>query len=93
MNNPKEESDLQIRQDMELGRDLEYLQTLPQFQRVVIDGYIKNVLSNTSKDMISLNPAVRQNVMEEIMSVGYFRQYLDNIVSSATIATEDLGDN
>ena len=85
-------SDLQIRRDIELGEDLEYLKNLPQFQRVILEGYITQVLMKDSQYMISMDPASRQKTMEEIMSVGYFREYLGGITNAADVARSMLAE-
>lgn len=89
MNN-QNETDLTISneniQKIQLGEDLEYLNTLPQFQRVMIDGYMMDTLVHASKEMIDMNPAVRQSTMEEIMAVNYLRRYLDAVINEADVA-------
>jgi len=89
MNN-QNETDLTISNEnikkIQLGEDLEYLNTLPQFQRIMIDGYMMERLVNQSKEMIDMNPALRQQTMEEIMAVSYLRRYLDRVINEADVA-------
>jgi len=89
MNN-QNETDLTISNEnikkIQLGEDLEYLNTLPQFQRIMIDGYMMERLVNQSKEMIDMNPALRQQTMEEIMAVNYLRRYLDGVINEADVA-------
>jgi len=88
MNN-QNKPDLQISKQLEAdrlaGEDLEFLNNLPQFQRLIIDGYIMDTLVHKSPDMIDMNPAVRQSTMEEIMAVNYLRRHLDGVVNAADL--------
>jgi len=88
MNNP-DNSDLQIRTDIDLGADLEYLRGLPQFQRVIEKACISDILMYESQNMISMSPEVRQQTMEQIMSVTYLRNRLAGIVQQAEKAKQD----
>lgn len=88
MANNQEDLDVSQKRAIELGQDLEWCKTQPQFQRLIMDGYIKDVLLRQSQYMISMDPATRQMTSEQIMSVNYFRDYLVGVANSAEVDDE-----
>ena len=90
MNNQETNEEVARAQAIVLGEDLQYLRGLPQFQRVILDGYITETLLEGSKDLIDMNPAVRQATMESIMSVNYLVRHLEDTVNNAEIAQADI---
>jgi len=83
------QDDLEIReQEVRLAQGLAKLKAIPEFQELILDGYIKETLMRTSQYLISQDPATRQMTIEEIMAVDYFRDYLARIESAMEIDDE-----
>lgn len=84
-----QESDLEIRKrEIELGQALARLKSNPDFQEVVLSGYIEDVLMKQSQYMISMDPASRQMASEMVMSANYFRDYLARVENAAEVDDE-----
>jgi len=75
---------------IELGDALKRLEVNPDFIAVIKDGYIMSTLIRDSQDMLDINPPIRQEALEKVQSVNYFRQYLTSIRNVADGAREDL---
>ena len=73
----------EIRNKLELGQALERLLNNPDFDTVITQGYVEKVLLERSGEVISADGMARQQVIEQIMSVGYFKQYLNDTMSDA----------
>jgi len=85
-----QESDLEIRKrEIELGQALARLKTNPDFQLVIVQEYMMKTLLEDSGDLIDMNPALRQQTMEEIMSVKYLQRKLEVMQTTADNAGED----
>jgi len=90
MNNQTVTSELSAQ--VQAGEDLAWLQGDSRFKRLITQGYIVDVLMNESQYMMDANPAIRQEALEKIQSVNYFRQYLTEIANIAEGAKQDLAD-
>lgn len=75
---------------IELGQALQRLEKNEDFVEVVKNGYIMNTLIVDSQGMMDQSPPMRQEALEKVMSVNYFRQYLTILKSEAQAAYEEL---
>ena len=82
MTNRTEETE--TRKDIGLGHSLDRLMNNPDFQDVVLDGYINNTLMNTSRHCMSADGQTRQQTIEEIMAVSYLRNYFVIVANQAS---------
>jgi len=90
VNNPETTADVEIREQYELGMALIRLECNPDFDKV-IGGYLTTHLVKASEDMITQGPT-RQEALEQVMSVGYLKIYLQGIANDAMSASESLGE-
>jgi len=85
----------ELRDQIELGNALARLEHNPDFTRVIKDGYIMQTLVVESQGMLDVNPPVRQEALEKVQSVNYFRQYLTvlrNVAEGAKVDLEALNE-
>lgn len=75
---------------VELGQALQKLESDPNFLLVIKDDYIMRTLIVESQGMLDQSPPIRQEALEKIQSVNYFRQHLTMIKNSAQAALEEL---
>ena len=73
-----------------LGQALQRLEKNEDFLAVIKDDYIMRTLIVESQGMLDQSPPVRQEALEKIQSVNYFRQYLTTIKNNAQAAIEEL---
>ena len=73
-----------------LGQSLEILEKNEHFLAVIKDDYIMRTLIVESQGMLDQSPPMRQEALEKIQSVNYFRQYLTTIKNNAQAAIEEL---
>ena len=73
-----------------LGQALQRLEKNEDFLAVIKDDYIMRTLIVESQGMLDQSPPMRQEALEKIQSVNYFRQYLTTIKNSAQAAIEEL---
>ena len=73
-----------------LGQALQRLEKNEDFLAVIKDDYIMRTLIVESQGMLDQSPPMRQEALEKIQSVNYFRQYLTTIKSDAQAALEEL---
>lgn len=75
---------------IELGQALQRLEKNEDFLAVIKNGYIMNTLIVDSQGMMDQSPPMRQEALERVMSVNYFRQYLTVLKNEAQAAYEEL---
>ena len=73
-----------------LGQALQRLEKNEDFLAVIKDDYITRTLIVESQGMLDQSPPMRQEALEKIQSVNYFRQYLTTIKNNAQAAIEEL---
>ena len=73
-----------------LGQALQRLEKMEDFLAVIKDDYIMRTLIVESQGMLDQSPPMRQEALEKIQSVNYFRQYLTTIKNNAQAAIEEL---
>lgn len=73
-----------------LGQALQRLEKNEDFLAVIKDDYIMRTLIVESQGMLDQSPPMRQEALEKIQSVNYFRQHLTTIKNSAQAALEEL---
>lgn len=73
-----------------LGQALQRLEKNEDFLAVIKDEYIMRTLIAESQGMLDQSPPMRQEALEKIQSVNYFRQYLTTIKNNAQAAIEEL---
>ena len=73
-----------------LGQALQRLEKNEDFLAVIKDDYIMRTLIVESQGMLDQSPPMRQEALEKIQSVNYFRQYLTTIKNTAQAAIEEL---
>ena len=73
-----------------LGQALQRLEKNEDFLAVIKDDYIMRTLIVESQGMLDQSPPMRQEALEKIQSVNYFRQYLTTIMNNAQAAIEEL---
>ena len=73
-----------------LGQALQRLEKNEDFLAVIKDDYIMRTLIVESQGMLDQSPPMRQEALEKIQSVNYFRQYLTTIRNNAQAAIEEL---
>lgn len=73
-----------------LGQALQRLEKNEDFLTVIKDDYIMRTLIVESQGMLDQSPPMRQEALEKIQSVNYFRQYLTTIKNNAQAAIEEL---
>ena len=73
-----------------LGQALQRLEKNEDFLAVIKDDYIMRTLIVESQGMLDQSPPMRQEALEKIQSVNYFRQYLTTIKNNAQAAIEEL---
>lgn len=73
-----------------LGQALQRLEKNEDFLSVIKDDYIMRTLIVESQGMLDQSPPMRQEALEKIQSVNYFRQYLTTIKNNAQAAIEEL---
>ena len=73
-----------------LGQALQRLEKNEDFLAVIKDDYIMRTLIVESQGMLDQSPPMRQEALEKIQSVNYFRQYLTSIKNNAQAAIEEL---
>lgn len=73
-----------------LGQALQRLEKNEDFLAVIKDDYIMRTLIVESQGMLDQSPPIRQEALEKIQSVNYFRQYLTTIKNNAQAAIEEL---
>ena len=73
-----------------LGQALQRLEKNEDFLAVIKDDYIMRTLIVESQGMLDQSPPMRQESLEKIQSVNYFRQYLTTIKNNAQAAIEEL---
>ena len=90
VNNPKStiSVDEEIRQQRQLGLDLQELERSEAYNRV-IGGYLNSELIEATEDMLTQGPS-RQEALERVMSIGYFKLYLQRIKNDAETAADEL---
>ena len=91
MNNPDTTEEVEISKQYQLGLDLQELERSDAYRRI-IGSYMADSLVEATENMIDINPAVRQESMEKVMSIGYFKQYLSNIAGDAQSAAAYLAE-
>lgn len=96
MDNSTELQDLQKQKEtlqdaIKLGEDLASLKMLPQWERV-IGFYTKNMLDQALRNSssTSMPPALRDDSMFIVRSIGYFLNFLDLVQSNAESARNQL---
>lgn len=96
MDNSTELQDLQKQKEtlqdaIKLGEDLASLKMLPQWERV-IGFYTKNMLDQALRNSSSpsLPPALRDDSMFIVRSIGYFLNFLDLVQNNAESARNQL---
>lgn len=75
---------------IELGQALQRLEKNEDFLAIIKDGYIMATLVVGSQGMLDQSPPMRQEALEKVQSVNYFRQYLTTVMSDAQAAYEEL---
>ena len=75
-----------------LGQALQRLEKNEDFLAVIKDDYIMRTLVVESQGMLDQSPPMRQEALEKIQSVNYFRQYLTTIKNNAQAAIEELNE-
>ncbi len=80
----------ELKYQMELGDALKRLEVNPDFVAVIKDGYIMRTLIVESQGMLDVNPPLRQEALEKVQSVNYFREYLTKIRNVADGARQDI---
>ena len=73
-----------------LGQALQRLEKNEDFLAVIKDDYIMRTLIVESQGMLDQSPPMRQEALEKLQSVNYFRQYLTTIKNNAQAAIEEL---
>lgn len=73
-----------------LGQSLEILEKNEHFLAVIKDDYIMRTLIVESQGMLDQSPPMRQEALEKIQSVNYFRQHLTTVKNNAQAALEEL---
>ena len=73
-----------------LGQALQRLEKNEDFLAVIKNDYITRTLIVESQGMLDQSPPMRQEALEKIQSVNYFRQYLTTIKNNAQAALEEL---
>ena len=73
-----------------LGQALQRLEKNEDFLAVIKDDYIMRTLIVESQGMLDQSPPMRQEALEKIQSVNYFRQYLTTIKNNSQAAIEEL---
>ncbi len=73
-----------------LGQALQRLEKNEDFLAVIKDDYIMRTLIVESQGMLDQSPPMRQEALEKIQSVNYFRQHLTTIKNNAQAALEEL---
>ena len=73
-----------------LGQALQRLEKNEDFLAVIKDDYIRRTSIVESQGMLDQSPPMRQEALEKIQSVNYFRQYLTTIKNNAQAAIEEL---
>ena len=73
-----------------LGQALQRLEKNEDFLAVIKDDYIMRTLIVESQGMLDQSPPMRQEALEKMQSVNYFRQYLTTIKNNAQAAIEEL---
>ena len=73
-----------------LGQALQRLEKNEDFLAVIKDDYIMRTLIVESQGMLDQSPPMRQEALEKIQSVNYFRQYLTTIKNNAKAAIEEI---
>ena len=82
----------ELKYQIELGDALKRLEVNPDFVTVIKDGYIMRTLIQESQGMLDINPPIRQEALEMVQSVNYFRQFLTSIRNAADGAKQDLAE-
>ena len=85
------DSDLEIREQIEMGKALERMKNTDDFKLVIANGYIKRTLVVDSQGITSDDPYTRQKTLDLLMAVNYFRDHLNGVTNDAISATESLG--
>ena len=80
----------ELHKQVELGQALQRLEKNADFIAVIKDAYVMRTLIVESQAMLDIQPPIRQEALEKIQSVNYFRQHLTDIRSEAIAATEAL---
>jgi len=77
-----------------LARDLEKLKTMPEFQRVILEGYFKdkaiNGVSMLATEYVKQN-GLRGDIMEQLVAVSNLEDYFITIENLGT-STDDFED-
>lgn len=91
MNN-QNDSDLQIRREIQLGEALDRLKINPDFQMVIVDEVITNTLLKGSQSIISPEPVTRNMVIEEIIGVNMLRDKLARMTNAKEVALQQIAE-
>jgi hypothetical protein len=79
-----------LHKDLEVGHALQRLESNPDFDLVIRQMYVMHTLVSESQNMTDIQPPIRQEALEKVMSVNYFRQRLSELKSAAMSAEEAL---
>jgi hypothetical protein len=93
-NNLNADERLELTKKIELGQCLQRLEQNSDFVALIKDGYIMKTLVVDSQNLLALEPSgqVRQEALEKLMSVNYFREYLTSVKEDAIDATYTLNE-
>lgn len=81
----------ELNRQIELGQAVQRLENSKDFQQVVLEGYINNVLLNESQK-INDDEDQRKEVTEMIQSAIRLRTYLQNVKEDAVSAVNELNE-
>lgn len=80
----------ELRNQIELGKDLESLMDDARFKNLILDGYISKTLLVDSINISEENEELKKITVSNIQAVNNLRSYLYKIRNIAECAKEDL---
>lgn len=89
MNN-QDAGNTELIEQIEIGQALQRLEQNPDYKLVIGQAYIMDTLVDRSIDMLDIQPPIRQEAMEAVMAVTYFRKRLTELKMNAVSAVEAL---
>jgi len=79
-----------LRTEAAMADALEWLKGTPQFQLVIMDAFIKGVVENEAKDLISQNEIVRAFALGKIQASKYLEAFMQYVTDCGMAAKMDL---
>ncbi len=84
--------DYTVEQREQAYKDLQKLHTMPEFQRLILDGYFREQavvgVSNLANDSVK-RAGLRPDIMETLIGISQLQQYFIQVASLAPVDSEE----